>query len=361
MKYFLILLLFVGCGGRARQSVVSTPSSSNLKSPPQEVDIAITTLYNESYLQGDEVKVGYKSYLKVDSVKVVVSDKSVVVKSLRSDSVSGEWVLQTTERSKVGSIKYGFNIYIGGHEYGRYSTYKMLAKSPPKRYDAIIQNVIPINKYFLQGFEIVGDTAFFSSGVYGKSFIEAIDFSSKKVLRVQDIPKNYFAEGLTVLGDYVYVLTWESQKCLVYDRKTLSKIKEIDYPYNEGWGLANDGKYLYMSDGTKNIYKIDPQTFAEVDRIEVVVNGESAKYINELEWIDGEIWANVFTSNHILRIDPQTGVVKGIVNCGTLVEKTTMLTSEDFLNGIAFDKRRKIVYLSGKNWKKIYKVSIKEI
>lgn len=360
MKYLLILLCVVGCGGRGRQGVAVTPAAPVVASV-KEVDIRVNPTEKTSYMQGDEIKIGFKTTLTVDSVAVVSSDKSLAISLLHKDSVSGEWTIKTSEDSKVGDVPYKFDIYSGGQLYSRSATYNLLPKSAPKNYNAVIKEVIPINSYFLQGFEIVGDTTFFSSGTYGKSFIEAVDFPSKKVLRVQDIDKKYFAEGLTVLNDKIYVLTWESRKCLIYDRRTLKKIKEAAYPYAEGWGLTNDGKYLYMSDGTKNIYKLDPETFKEIDRVEVASNIGSVEYLNELEWIDGEIWANVFTYNYILRIDPATGAIKGIVRCNALVEQITRSSSEDFLNGIAFDKKRNIIYLSGKNWKKIFKVAIVNI
>lgn len=360
MKYILILLCVIGCGGRGRQPA-AVSSSEAVVAAVKEADIRINPSDKKGYKQGDAVTVGFKTSLNVDSATVVSSDKSLVVTSLRQDTVSGEWSIKTSEKSKVGDVPYKINIYSGGEQYTRLATYNLLPKNAPKNYKAVVKEVIPINSYFLQGFEIVGDTAFFSSGVYGKSFVEAVNLPSKKTLRVQDIDKKHFAEGLTVLGDKVYVLTWESRKCLVYDRRTLQKIKEIDYPYAEGWGLTNDGKFLYMSDGTKNIYKLEPETLKEVDRIEVASDIGSMEYINELEWIGGELWANVFTYNYVLRIDPATGAVKGIVRCNALVEQITRTSSEDFLNGIAFDKKRNIIYLSGKNWKKIFKVSIADI
>lgn len=360
MKYLLILLCVIGCGGRGKQSAAVTSAEPAVMSV-RDADIRVNPMEKKSYRQGDTFNVGFKTSLNVDSAHIVSPDKNVVIASLRKDSVSGEWSVKTSSNSKVGDVPYKLNIYSGGQLYSRSATYNLLPETAPKNYNAIIKEVIPIDNYFLQGFEIVGDTAFFSSGTYGKSFIEAVDFPSKKVLKVQDIDKKHFAEGLTVLGDKVYVLTWESRKCLVYDRHTLRKIKEIEYPYAEGWGLTNDGKHLYMSDGTKNIYKLDPETFKEVDRIEVASNIGSVEYLNELEWINGEIWANVFTYNYILRIDPVTGGIKGIVRCNGLVEQITRSSSEDFLNGIGFDKKRNAIYLSGKNWKKIFKVSVVNI
>lgn len=360
VKYILILLCVIGCGGRGRQNTAVTAATPAVASA-KEVDIRINPTEKKGYKQGDAIPIGFKTSMHVDSATVVSSDKSLVVLSVRQDSVSGEWSVQTAEGSKVGDVPYKINLYSGGEQYSRSAIYNLLPKTAPKNYNAVIKEVIPVKSYFLQGFEIVGDTAFFSSGTYGKSFIEAVDFPSKKVLRVQDIDKKHFAEGLTVLGDKIYVLTWESRKCLVYDRRTLQKIKEIEYPYAEGWGLTNDGRYLYMSDGTKNIYKLEPETLKEVDRIEVASDIGSVEYLNELEWIDGEIWANVFTYNYILRINPVTGAIKGIIRCNALMEQITRSSSEDFLNGIALDKKRNSLYLSGKNWKKIFKVTVVNI
>lgn len=358
LRYLLLSLLVTGCIGRGSQSSAAAHDEPiTVKGP----EITVSAPEKKNYVQGDEFKTGFRSSIRVDSVKLVSADKSLKITLLRKDSVSGEWSVKTSERSKVGNVQYRFNIYNDGNLYSRAATYNLKPKTAPQKQKAVIEKVIPIDNYFLQGFEMVGDTAYFSSGVYGKSFVEAVNLPTRKVLRVQDMDKRYFAEGLTVLDDKVYVLTWESKKCMIYGRRTLQKIREQDYPYAEGWGLTNDGRYLYMSDGSKYIYKLNPETFKELNRIEVTDNDGPVEYINELEWVDGEIWANVFTYNYILRIDPDTGVVKGIIDCSDLVRQVTPTSSEDFLNGIAYDKDRNIIYLSGKNWKKIFKVSIRNM
>ncbi|MEG1554827.1 MAG: glutaminyl-peptide cyclotransferase [Rikenellaceae bacterium] len=356
MKYLLIILLFVGgCAGRGRQNAVSPQTT---KEEVADINVRINTLLKKNYTQGDAVIVGYEASERIDSANVESSDKSLVISPIKGGK---GWSIKTSDKSKVGDVPYKFNFYIGGKSYSRSSTYHLLPLSAPKNYNAVIDEVMTIKNYFLQGLEIVGDTLFVSSGSYGKSFVEFMKFPSKKVLKVQDVDKKYFGEGLTVLHNKIYVLTWENRRCIVYDRNTLKQIKEIEYPYAEGWGLTNDGQFLYMSDGTKYIYKLDPETLKEVDRIEVTGKSGTVEYLNELEWIDGEIWANVFTYNYILRIDPTTGAVKGIVRCNDLVDNVTIGSAEDFLNGIALDKRNNKLYLSGKNWKKLFKVSIKEV
>lgn len=198
-----------------------------------------------------------------------------------------------------------------------------------------------------------------TTGQYGTSSIRKVDLKSGNVLSMQSVDRRYFLEGSCVLNGRLYVLTWMENVCFVYDVASMRKVGELRNP-REGWGLTTDGKDLIMSDGSSKIYFLDPMTFMEKNSIEVTLNGRKVGYVNELEYIDGKIWANVYTTDSIIIIDPQSGKVEGVVDCKGLLPNNLRKPTTDVLNGIAWDSKTKSLYLTGKYWPKLYKVSLKE-
>jgi glutamine cyclotransferase len=213
---------------------------------------------------------------------------------------------------------------------------------------------------YTQGLFFHNGELYESTGQYGQSSVRKVDLSTGKVLGYQSVEKKYFMEGSCSLGGRLYVLTWMEGVCFVYDVSSLRKIGEIKYA-GEGWGLTTDGKSLIMSDGSDKICYRDPLTFMEQRSVSVTLNGKKINYINELEYIDGMIWANVYTTDTILIINPQDGVVTGVVDCRNLLPYAMRRPNTDVLNGIAWDEKSRSVYLTGKNWPKIFKVSLIEI
>ena len=159
------------------------------------------------------------------------------------------------------------------------------------------------------------------------------------------------------MGDKIYQLTWQNGVMHIYDRKTLRQIDQRKYK-GEGWGLTTDGESLYMSDGTPDIRVLDPQSLALKRRIAVTCNGESLPYLNELEWIEGKIWANVYTTDRVLIIDPKTGVVEGMIDFTGLLKDEDVSDNTDVFNGIAYDAETKGIFVTGKNWNKLFEVEI---
>ena len=169
------------------------------------------------------------------------------------------------------------------------------------------------------------------------------------------LSSKYFGEGSTVLGDDLYVLTWTNKVVFRYNAKTLDYKSSIGYP-REGWGLTTDGNQLIASDGTSMLYFLD-KDMKVTKRLKVTLNDRPLKYLNELEWIDGKIWANVYTYDTIAIINPSTGVVEATIDCSGLLPKELKTPSTDVLNGIAVDDNGSI-YLTGKNWPKLYKIEL---
>ena len=197
-----------------------------------------------------------------------------------------------------------------------------------------------------------------STGVYGKSTFRLVDLQTGEALKRLDFGKKYFVEGSVILNDNLYILTWESRLAFVYDAKTLEYKSTWKYP-REGWGITTDGKHLIASDGSANLYFMD-EDFAQKRKVLVTIEGRPLRFLNELEYIDGKIWANVYTSDEIVIINPKDGKVEGVIDCRGLLPKSLKTITTDVLNGIAYDPRTEKIYLTGKNWPKLYEIEIVE-
>ena len=224
-------------------------------------------------------------------------------------------------------------------------TYEVVAEYPHSRTS------------YTQGLQFVDGELWEGTGEYGRSRILCTDLATGKVLQSKKLPKEEFGEGITILGDKIYQLTWLEGKLHIYDKATLRHLATHTYK-GEGWGLTTDGERLYMSDGSNYIRILNPETMKQEGRFGVTLRGESLQYLNELEWIDGKIWANVYTTDHIVIINPENGVVEGVINLSGILPEKERDGRTDVLNGIAYDKATKRIFVTGKNWSKLYEIKI---
>lgn len=194
-----------------------------------------------------------------------------------------------------------------------------------------------------------------STGLNGKSTFRKVDLQSGQALIKLPFNRKYFVEGSVILGDKLYILTWTNKVIFIYDANTLEYRSTYSYP-REGWGLTTDGKSLISSDGSSRIYFLTPELKLERS-INVTLNGRAVRYLNELEWIDGRIWANVYTTDTIVIINPDTGIVEATVDCEGLLPERLRTSDTDVLNGIAVDSEGRI-FLTGKNWPELYEVKL---
>lgn len=194
-----------------------------------------------------------------------------------------------------------------------------------------------------------------STGLNGKSTFRKVDLQSGQALTKLPFNRKYFVEGSVILGDKLYILTWTNKVVFIYDATTLEYRSTYSYP-REGWGLTTDGKSLISSDGSSRIYFLTPELKFERS-INVTLNGRAVRYLNELEWIDGRIWANVYTTDTIVIINPDTGIVEATVDCEGLLPERLRTSDTDVLNGIAVDSDGRI-FLTGKNWPELYEVKL---
>lgn len=196
-----------------------------------------------------------------------------------------------------------------------------------------------------------------STGLYGQSTLRMLDAGSGRILQRQRLPAQLFGEGLALVGDRLIQLTWKAGRALVYRRRDFAPRGQFRYT-GEGWGLTYDGRSLIMSDGSSRLYFRDPQTFRLLRTVTVTDHGRPLPYLNELEYIDGEVWANVYQSPFIVRIDPLSGQVRGRLDFSAWPTAAERTGREDVLNGIAWDPGTRQLFVTGKNYAYIYRVRL---
>jgi glutamine cyclotransferase len=234
---------------------------------------------------------------------------------------------------------------------------RILSDISPEGKKAEIVNIYNHNSSsFTQGLEFSENILYEATGLNGQSRIAQIDLKSGNILKEIGLDGNYFGEGITILNDKIFQLTWQNQKCFVYDKNSLQIIKDFSY-IGEGWGLCNDGKSIIMSNGTEILTFKNPETFQVERTIEVYDQVGPRIRLNELEFIDGKIYANVWMLDIILEIDPKTGKVLAEIDCSDVIDAGR--GNGEVLNGIAYNNLNKKLYLTGKNWSKLIEVKIK--
>jgi glutamine cyclotransferase len=215
----------------------------------------------------------------------------------------------------------------------------------------------PHDRYaFTQGLQYVDGVLYEGTGLYGRSSIRKVKLETGEVVQSREVPAQYFGEGITVLNSEIYQLTWQSGLAFVYDRATLAPRRTFRYP-GEGWGLTTDGVALIMSDGTDTLRFIDPATFKERRRVKVRAGGTAVRDLNELEHVTGEILANVWMTDRIVRIDPKTGRATGWIDLSGLLPARER-TPDAVLNGIAYDAIGERLFVTGKLWPRIFEIRV---
>lgn len=338
-----LLTLFMACGGdNSPESLFEIELPNNQKSFAQNESIAIG-IENKK-----EKSLGEITY-SIDGKELPMSNGTI---SLDIPHL-GNKILKAKVNYDDGSAEISKNI-------------KVLAPKAPEIYTYEIINEYPHDaRAYTQGLEFYNDTLYESTGKTGRSSLRKVDFETGKVLQQIDLDKTYFGEGITILNDKVYMLTWRSGTGFVYNLKDFKKMDSFQYGKSkEGWGLANDGKKLFKSDGTEKIWFLNSDTLVEEDYIETVTNASINDNANELEYVDGKIYANVYQKSGVMIIDAKSGAMEGVVNFGGLIEKVDHHDSwsekDNVLNGIAYHPERKTFFVTGKEWNKLFEVTIQK-
>lgn len=231
-----------------------------------------------------------------------------------------------------------------------------------QRYTYRVVNTLPHDpNAFTQGLVYADDIFYEGTGRNGQSSLRKVDPATGAVLQQHDLAEEYFGEGIVLFTDKIFQLTWQSNTGFVYDKETFTELSRFAYP-TEGWGITHNGSELIMSDGSANLYFWDPETLQETRRLEVIYQGEPLVRLNELEYFDDAIWANVWQTDAVVRIDPATGVVNGVVDLrGLLNYAPAVTTPVDVLNGIAYDEVTGRLFVTGKLWPAVFEIELVEV
>ncbi len=335
----LLVLLMAGCGNNSEEKKDSF--SLEINNP------------KKTYTPEDALNVSLinKKNIEIDSV-VYFLNKDRIDISGNTISLSGK---------KLGEKTLSAKIYSDGEEFEASKNITILSSVKPKLYTYKVLETYPHDiKAYTQGLEFENDTLYESTGQYKESSLRKTDYKTGEVLQKVALADTYFAEGLTILNNKIYQLTWRENTGFIYNLKTMEQTGTFVYGNSrEGWGLCHDAeKNIYKSDGTDRIWTLNSNTLAEKDYIEIFTNTSKISSVNELEWVDGKIYANVYQQGSIAIIDPSNGAVEGVIDLTDLKDKVTQHPGLDVLNGIAYNGEPNILYITGKNWDKLFKIEI---
>lgn len=293
---------------------------------------------------------------EIDSIAYFVNDKKV------GSTKGAEKFKFELKDQKLGYQYLKATVYFGSDSSDATKRIELVSSVEPKLLKYKVVNTYPHDtKAFTEGLEFHDDVLFESTGQKGDSYIRSVDYKTGKVIKQVDLDKQYFGEGITFINGKLFQLTWQEKTGFIYDAKTLKLEKTFTYDREiEGWGMTNDGKYIYRSDGTEKIWRMDPETQKLIDYVNVYSGTSKIKVLNELEYINGKLYANVWQKDAIAVINPATGAVEGILNMSDLRKSMKDITSEDVLNGIAYNPKTKTIFVTGKNWSKLFEITVSE-
>ncbi|WP_324719434.1 glutaminyl-peptide cyclotransferase [Salinimicrobium sp. HB62] len=281
-------------------------------------------------------------------------------------TIGNETLNHTFQNEKLGKWNLTARIYQNRDFVEKQQEVTLYNNTAPVSYTYEIINKYPHQEdAYTQGLEFYNDQLFESTGHYGTSSLRLVDLETGEVQRKIDIPSTFFAEGITILNDKIYQLTWREGVGFIYDVDSFEKTGEFNYGQSEeGWGLANDGNTIYKSDGTEKIWFLDPVTLSEEGFIQTVTNKTVATQLNELEWVEGKIYANTYQKDGVAIINPVNGAIEGVINFSGLRDQLGNTQDldpvNDVLNGIAYDKENQKLYVTGKDWDTLFEVRIME-
>ena len=272
---------------------------------------------------------------------------------------SGTGLLWFSADQKLG--EYAFTL-TGKTAYGQAQSKTLIkeiaAAQEPDQYTYELVRTLPHDpNAYTQGLYLHDGVFYEGTGLKGQSSLREVEVETGKVVRSHSIPARFFGEGITVKDDKLYQLTWQGKTGFVYDLETLKPIEEFNYN-TEGWGLTHNDTALFMSNGSHRIYILDPPTMTEIGVLQVYNERARMINLNELEWINGEIWANVYGTGYICRIDPKTGAVTGIVDFTQIFDRRSYPRRTDVFNGIAYDESTGNLFVTGKLWPNVFEVRI---
>ena len=339
-KYVILAvfgLLLLSCGSNAKQKKSDFSILTNTEKGNISIDNTL------------ELTLKNKKNHTIDSVTYTLDSERIDKSTALSHFKLGKHSIEAT-------------VYFNNEKQITTAPITLLNNEPPRIYNYKIINEYPhdISSY-TQGIEFFNGYLYESTGQYKESKLRKLDYKTGEVIKNIDLADSYFGEGLTILHDKIYQLTWREGTGFVYDVNTFDKLSSFKYGNSkEGWGLCNNDSTIYKSDGTENIWLLDPETLIEQGYIQVYTNKGKIVGINEMEWIDGKIYANRYQKDGVAIINPKNGAVIGVIDFSPLKRKVTQHDKLDVLNGIAYNPETKTIFVTGKRWDKLFEVELIE-
>jgi len=308
------------------------------------------------YKLGDEVKL----ILKLQDEKNIPDSVIIFCNSKRVTKLADlNYTLKTNDLS-LGTQVVRATAYKDGLHQTASISIKLKSNTKPKQYTFRVVKTYPHDPdAYTQGLFYKHGFLYEGTGQKGSSSIRKVELETGKVLQSINLEEKHFGEGITLFNGKMYQLTWTSQVGFIYDFSTFKSSGSFSYN-TQGWGLTNNDNELIMSDGSNIIHFMEPGSFAEIRRIEVFDDNDMVDSLNELEFINGDIYANVYTTDRMVIVNPETGVVKGVIDFKGLLKDSDRTGHEDYLNGVAWDKDGKRLFVTGKLWPKLYQVELIE-
>jgi len=358
----LILLLHTGgCADRNGRTSTHEPHPQIVKQPKPGRSQIKSPGSDQRVKTGENLVISLEPLDKspaIDSVIYLIESKQVG-KSL-SQPYFCNW--------QVSGFKMGRNtvstlVYYNNRSFATNRTSVIILQDkPPVNLTYRIIKVYPhdINAY-TQGLIYEDGFLYEGTGQYNESSLRKVDIKTGESLRILNLPGEIFGEGITIFGNKIFQLTYKSQVGFVYDKETFERLQKVYYENKEGWGLTNDGTHLIMSDGSNLIYFMDPEYFTETGRLEVYDDKGPVERLNELEYINGKIYANIYGSDEIVVIDPKSGAVVAKIDFKGILPEKDRHNRIDVFNGIAYNTENQTLYVTGKYWPKLFEVKLSEM
>lgn len=358
MKYLsiLILVLFVACSSEKKQ-----PDTKTEKTTPKTTLTSKTKKHfkldspqrNATFTINDKVTFQITQLDSIDSDSIKISiDKSDKI------SFNQNELIWNSKDSRVGIIPFIIEVYYNDNQEYISGEIRLLSDIKPiERTYKIVKTYPHDINAFTQGLKYDNGFIYEGTGQYNESSLRKINLETGELIKSYSLPNDVFGEGITFYKDKIIQLTWKSWTGYVYDRKEFKMLYKFNYPVPiEGWGVEYNGEHLIVSDGTSNLMFFDPDSFTEIYRLQVYDNVGPVDQLNELEYVDGMLYANRYLTNKIIKIDPKTGKVLEEINMSGLLKDEDYHNRIDVLNGIAYDPEKKRFFVTGKYWPKLFHV-----
>ena len=342
LSIILLGLILSSCGGSKKDaSSYFSFNSSDFKTHYQSNDNVTLAITNSQNKVIDSI-IYYVKDIKIDAQ---IGNGSIII---------------DLKNKKLGYQNLKALVYFEGENVAVTDRIELVSDISPKLLTYKIINTYPHDvTSFTEGLEFYRDTLYESAGQYNQSKFFKYDYKTGKVFKNQKLDGKYFGEGLTIINNKLYLLTYKEKTGFIYNADTWKLEKTFPFDKDiEGWGMTNDGTNIYHSDGTEKIWTMNPETQKMTGYINVYTNVSKIKSVNELEWIDGKIYGNIFTKDAIAVIDPKTGAVEAVLDLKDLKAKIT--NTEEVLNGIAYNPKTKTIFVTGKNWDKMFEIKVSE-